>query len=175
MIGLPELEEVQKMGTTKSGRYFGTQGSRNIVGDRARVHSNEGTFKWRDKKGKKEIRLASGGHGETGRKMLDKYGIEYHIVKTYPNGVRVGHIPDHVDKRKRSGLSQTWFPKEWTGKDIKRAGEHVVGIKKNRNSKDGVAVFGMYKGVRVGVIKTNGTIATVFPDSKQPSKGKRRK
>ena len=33
----------------------------------------------------------------------------------------------------------------------------------------------MYKGVRVGVIKTNGKIATVFPDINQPGgrKGKK--
>ena len=31
-------------------------------------------------------------------------------------------------------------------------------------------VFGMWKGVRVGVIRTNGIIATIFPDSKQPTK-----
>lgn len=37
------------------------------------------------------IRLKSSGHWQTGLKELDKYGIEYHIVKTYPNVVRVGY------------------------------------------------------------------------------------
>lgn len=31
----------------------------------------------------------------------------------------------------------------------------------------GHAVYGMWKGVRVGIIRTNGKIATVFPDSDQ--------
>lgn len=34
----------------------------------------------------------------------------------------------------------------------------------------GKRVYGMYKGVRVGIIRTNGKIATVFPDSNQPKK-----
>jgi len=39
--------------------------------------------------------------GEGGRKLLDKYGIEYHIVKIYTNGVRIGYIPDHDKKNKQ--------------------------------------------------------------------------
>ena len=39
----------------------------------------------------------------------------------------------------------------------------------NRNASDGVTVFGEYNGVRVGVIRTNGKISTIFPDaSSQP-------
>lgn len=39
----------------------------------------------------------------------------------------------------------------------------------NRNVPDGVTVFGEYNGVRVGVIRTNGKISTIFPDaSSQP-------
>ena len=101
---------------------------------------------------------------------LDKYGIEYHIVKTYPNGVRVGYIPNHKDRRKQSGTNQSWFPRSWTSKDIKRAGEHVANLKSNksRSVKDGQPIFGMWKGVRVGVIRTKGIIGTIFPDSVQP-------
>ena len=87
------------MGTTKSGRYFATKGSGRSVGDFALVHSNEGDFGWKDihQNGKpaKQIRLANGGHGQKGMDLLDKYGIEYHVVKTYSNGVRVGYVPDH--------------------------------------------------------------------------------
>ena len=99
--------------------------------------------------------------------LLDKYGIEYHIVKTYTNGVRVGYIPDHADKKKRSGTGQAWFPKDWSNRDIRHAGEHVAGLRHNRHSPDGVTMWGVYKGVRVGVKKTNGKISTVFPDSNQ--------
>ncbi|MBR2750749.1 MAG: EndoU domain-containing protein [Clostridiales bacterium] len=167
------------MGTSKSGRYLNTKGSGRSVSDFALVHSSEGTFKWRmikkDGKTSKKIRLASGGHSQYGMELLDKYKIEYHIVKTYTNGVRVGYIPDHANKQKRSGIGQAWFPKEWTNRDIRRAGEHVAGLRQNRRSPDGVTMWGVYKGVRVGVIKTHGKIATVFPDSDQSSVLRRKK
>ncbi len=99
--------------------------------------------------------------------LLNKQGIKYNIVKTYPNGVRVGNVPEHKDRSKRSGTGQSWFPKSWTDKDIKRAGEQVAGLKSNRHIPDGKIVYGTYKGVRVGIIRTNGKIATVFPDSNQ--------
>ena len=101
--------------------------------------------------------------------LLNKYGIDYKIVKTYTDGVRVGYVIDHAVKRKRSGIGQAWFPRAWTNKDIRHAGEHVAGLKNNRRYPDGVTMWGVYKGVRVGVIKTHGKIATVFPDSDQSS------
>lgn len=56
-----------------------------------------------------------------------------------------------------------------------RAGEHVSGIKKNRGVKDGITIWGIYKGVRVGVKKTHGQIATIFPDAYyQPKKNGRK-
>ena len=115
----------------------------------------------------------SGGHGQRGMDLLDKYHIAYHVVKTYPNGVRVGYIPDHKNKFKRSGIGQAWFPQNWTEKDIKRAGSHVASLKANRHIPDGQTAFGMYKGVRVGVKRTHGKIGTVFPDNVQPSNEKR--
>ena len=137
------------------------------------VHSNEGAYTKPQKD--KHIRLKSGGHGQTGLKKLDKYGIEYHIVKTYPNGVRVGYVPKHWNKKKREGIYQSWFPTHWTTKDIKHAGEHVANLKGNKHVRDGVIVFGNWKGVRVGAIRTHGQIGTIFPDSNQPRKkrGKR--
>ncbi|MBQ7529858.1 EndoU domain-containing protein [bacterium] len=159
------------MGTTKSGRYLSTKGSGRIASDFALVHSNEGDFAWKliTVKGKKvkRIRLANGGHGQKGMYLLNKYHIDYHVVKTYSNGVRVGYVPDHKQKRKRSGMSQSWFTETWNAKDIKRAGEHVAGLKRNRRTEDGKPIFGVYKGVRVGVIRTKGKIATIFPDSDQ--------
>lgn len=68
-----------------------------------------------------------------------------------------------------------WFPSNWTDKDIKRAGSHVAGLKGNRHVSDGVIVYGTYKGVRVGIIRTYGKIATVFPDSDQTSVLNRRR
>ena len=86
------------MGTSKSGLYLNTKGSSRRVSDFALVHSNEGTFmnvKSLNPK-KSPFRMASGGHGEDNIKLLNKYGIKYNIVKTYPNGVRVGSIEENV-------------------------------------------------------------------------------
>lgn len=115
------------------------------------------------------LRLNNGGHGQKGMELLDKYGIKYNIVKTYPNGVRIGNIPNHMKKIKRTGIGQSWFPQSWSEKDIRRAGEHVAGLKGNRCISDGKTIYGVYKGVRIGVKRTNGKIATVFPDSDQSS------
>lgn len=142
-------------------------------------YSSEGAFTHSQTRVNGEIaiklRINNGGHSQKGMGLLDKYGIKYNIVKTYPNGVRVGNIPEHKRPAKRKSMSQSWFPKTWTEKDIRRAGEHVAGLKCNRRLPDGVAAFGVYKGVRVGIIKTNGKIATVFPDTDQSMVLKRRK
>ena len=156
------------MGTSKSGRYLNTRGSGHSVSDFALVHSSEGKFNNVSKNGRK-IRLVSGGHGQAGMNILDKYHIEYNVTKTYPNGVRIGNIPSHKNKKKAFENGQVWFPKSWSNKDIKHAGEHVASLKNNNHASDGKAVYGMWKGVRVGVIRTNGKIATVFPDIKQPT------
>lgn len=167
------------MGTSKSGRYLNTKGSGRSVSDFALVHSSEGAFTRSQTRvnGKMiiKLRLNNGGHSQKGMDLLDKYGIKYNIVKTYPNGVRVGNLPNHMQRNKKSNTGQSWFPKSWTEKDICRAGEHVAGLKTNRRVSDGVRVYGVYKGVRVGVIKTNGKIATVFPDSDQSSVLRRKK
>lgn len=159
------------MGTSKNGRYLNTKGSGRSVSDFALVHSSEGAFTRSQTRVNGQmvikLRLKSGGHSQKGMELLDKYGIRYNVVKTYPNGVRVGNIPNHMQRSKRSGTSQAWFPKSWTEKDIRRAGEHVAGLKGNRRVADGQKIYGVYKGVRVGVIRTNGKIATVFPDSNQ--------
>jgi len=160
------------VGTTKSGRVLNTRGSRGSASQFSVVHSNEGAYT-KPIKGNR-IKLKSGGHGQAGMNELDKYGIRYKVEKTYPNGVRVGYVIDHTNKAKRESMGQSWFPQNWTSKDIKHAGEHVANLKGNRHSKDGVAVYGMWKGVRVGVIRTHGQIGTIFPDSKQPY-GKRGK
>ena len=173
------------MGTGKSGRYSGTRGSRTsahrsgwkkgrTVSRSALKHANTGVFhmtlnKFGKGKYSRTPRLVAGGHGEAGRKLLDKNGILYNIVHTYPNGVRVGNIPNHPQDHKKSGIGQSWFPKNWNGEMIKKAGEHVANLKRNHNMGNGPkhAAYSMYKGVRVGIIKTNGKIATVFPDSDQ--------
>ena len=162
------------MGTSKNGRYLNTKGSGRSVSDFALVHSDEGKYTKPSRKGDK-LRLVSGGHGQTGMDQLDKYGIKYNVEKTYSNGVRVGNIPNHKNPNKRKSMGQTWFPKSWTTKDIRHAGEHVAGLKVNRHVPDGKAVYGVYKSVRVGGIRTNGKSATVFPDADQSSGLKKRR
>lgn len=158
------------MGTSKGGRVLSSKGSGRTVSEYANVHSNEGTFRHqRLSNGKEKLRLESGCHGQKGIELLDKYHVEYNIVKTWSNGVRVGNVPNHVAKSKRQGTNQAWFPKNWTAKDIRKAGEHVASLPGNRHVSDGKRVYGNYKGVRVGIIRTNGKIATVFPDSNQSS------
>ncbi|MEG0491924.1 MAG: EndoU domain-containing protein, partial [Clostridia bacterium] len=77
----------------------------------------------------------------------------------------MGNIPSIKDKvkSKGTGTGMVWFPKSWTVKDMVCAGEHVSGLKHNRGVKDGETIWGVYKGVRVGVKKTHGQIATIFP------------
>ena len=162
------------MGTTKSGRYINTKGTGRTASDYAVIHSNEGTYVKTAGKNSR-LRLKSGGHGQTNMNELDKYGIKYNIVKTYSNGVRVGNIPDHKDKNKRMGTNQAWFPANWTSKEIRHAGEHVAGLRTNRHVPNGKTVWGVYKGVRVGVMRTHGKISTIFPDSDQSSVLRRNK
>lgn len=161
------------MGTTDQGRVINTYGTAGHASQYSVVHSNEGAYTVDTKNG--HVKLKNGGHGQTGMNELDKYGVKYHVVKTYPNGVRIGYVTDHKNPRKREGTNQSWFPKGWKSGDIKRAGEHVAKLKGNRHVKDGVAVYGMWKGVRVGVIRTHGKIATIFPDSNQPVKRRKKR
>lgn len=102
---------------------------------------------------------------------MNQHNIPYNIVHVYDNGVRVGNIPSHKNKLKRSGTGQAWFPESWTEADIKRAGEYVAKLPENANVSYGEWIFGEYNGVRVGVIKNeefNG-IGTIVPDgSRQP-------
>ena len=72
-----------------------------------------------------------------------------------------GHGQEGMDILKKQGITYNVV--------IRRAGEHVAGLKKNRHVSSGKPIYGVYKGVRVGVIRTNGKIATVFPDSDQSS------
>lgn len=160
------------MGSGESGRYYTSHGSR-YVHHGALIHSFDGWFSRNPRTGKIQ-NIKSGGHGQSALDVMDKNGIKYNIVKTFPNGVRVGNIPSIKDRNKKSGTGMAWFPKSWTVKDMVRAGEHVSRLKKNRGIGNGKTIWGTYKGVRIGVIKTNGQIATIFPDCKfQPIKRRR--
>ncbi|KRN88370.1 hypothetical protein IV53_GL000334 [Ligilactobacillus ceti DSM 22408] len=69
-----------------------------------------------------------------------------------------------------------WFPKSWTAKDIKRAGNHVASLKVNKHKKSGEHMTGTWKGVKVVVIKgKDGKPSTICPDYKQPTKKNNRR
>ena len=156
------------MGTGESGRYYTSHGSKRVHHG-ALIHSFDGQFTRNPRTGKIQ-NIKSGGHGQSALDIMDRNGIKYNIVKTYPNGVRVGNIPSIKNQLKRRGTGMAWFPKNWSIRDMVRAGEHVSGLRRNRGVKDGVTMWGMYKGVKVGVKKTNGQIATIFPANVQPKK-----
>jgi hypothetical protein len=159
------------MGTTKSGRVINTKGSGHYPSEYALIHSSEGDFtKPRKYKKTDRLRLKGGGHSEANLNLLKKYGIKFEITGTYSNEVRIGNIPDHRKGYIRSGNNQSWFPKNWTLTDIRKAGMHVTGLKKNRHISDGISMKGTFKGVIVCVKKTRGKIATIFPDKKQNCK-----
>lgn len=161
------------MGTGESGNYY-TSGGSDVVHHPALIHSIDGDYTHNPKTGRPE-RLKSGGHGQSSMEVMRENGIKFNVVKTFGNGVRVGNVPNHKYKRKRDGTAQAWFPRSWTTRDIVKAGEHVASLKSNQGVPDGVAMWGTYKGVRVGVIKTDGRVATVFPDENQNTVLKRRK
>ncbi len=161
------------MGTGVSGRYYTSHGS-SIVHHQALIHSFDGEYSRNPRTGAIQ-NIKSGGHGQSALDVMTRNGIAYNIVKTYPNGVRVGNIPSIKSKIKKTGTGMAWFPKNWSVKDMVRAGEHVSRLKHNRGVKDGVTIWGTYKGVRVGVIKTHGQVATIFPDAQtQPSRRRKK-
>ena len=145
-------------------------------------HSNEGDFT-NPKNPKKikagEIKLKGGGHGEANIKLLKEKEIEFNIVKEYPNGVRCGNVPNHREKAKRKDINQSWFPKEWSAKDIEKAGIYVANLKyKSKYSIDkfefnGVTTaiykYANYNDVTVVVCYncSERKIKTIFPDNIQ--------
>ncbi len=135
------------------------------IDDTTLKHSTVGDFTINPKTGTLS-RLKGWGHSQANIDFLEKNGIKYNIIKEYSNGVRVGNVPNHKVKAKQSGINQSWFPKNWSETDIAAAASEYVGnLPANENIPDGVTVFGEYNGVRVGIIRTKGKIATIFPDA----------
>ena len=134
------------------------------ISRKAIEHSSLGTFTQGNKH--HPPRLASGGHGQENIRELERRGIEYNINKRFPNGVRAGNIPNHKDRFKRTGNNQTWFPENWTRTTIKKAGEKVINTAATKKP-DGITATGIYKKVKVGVKRTYGRPATIFPDYNQ--------
>ena len=141
-----------------------TESGLKSIDNTAITHSSVGDFTYNPKTGAVS-KMKGGGHGQANIEFLEANGLEYNIVKVYDNGVRIGNIPDHKVKAKRTGTNQSWFPESWSESDIAKAGAYIGNLLENVNAADGVTVFGNYNGVRVGVIRTNGRISTIFPDA----------
>ena len=135
-----------------------------LISDSAIKHSSLGDFTINPRTGKIS-KFKCGGHGEENIKFLKDNNIDFNVAYEYNNGVRVGNVPGHKEKKKRSGNNQTWFPKCWNRKTIKKAGEKV--LKKNNNLPNGKQATSMYKNVKVGIRKTNGQVATIYPTKDQ--------
>ncbi len=134
------------------------------ISRKAIIHSSLGEF---TKNGKPY----RGGHGEENIRELKKRGIDYNVVEQYPNGVRLGNIPSHEQSWRRHGSMHTWFPKTWTRRTIKRAGEKVINSVPYKLP-DHMYLFGTHRKVKVAVVRHKGRPATIFPYYKQ-SGGKR--
>lgn len=166
------------MGTKYSGRYKGTQGasappklfslksSPTLSPDKLK-HSSEGSFN-------ASGRPMSGGHGQENIEKLAGTKYEPKVTKTFPNGVRLGSIPNHSNPRNSKTNGHAWFPKNWTEKTIKAAGEYVARLKRAKGASDGETVWGTYKGVSVGIKMRGGKIETVFPNFEQPTKSNKK-
>ncbi|MCY9546789.1 EndoU domain-containing protein [Lysinibacillus xylanilyticus] len=114
-------------------------------------------------------KMKSGGHGQDNISFLKENNIDYNIEKIFSNGVRIGNVPRHKSKTKKTGVGQSWFPENWTKDDIEKAGLHVAN---NPNNKivNGFQIFGVYKNIEIGVflnLDDNKVISTIFPTNKQ--------
>ena len=156
------VEDVGKSAAEDAGKVV--ESGLKSIDNTAITHSSVGDFTYNPKTGAVS-KMKGGGHGQVNIEFLEANGLEYNIVKVYDNGVRIGNIPDHKVKAKRTGTNQSWFPESWSESDIANAGAYIGNLLENVNAADGVTVFGNYNGVRVGVIRTNGRISTIFPDA----------
>ena len=159
-----ERLNAQRNAGAGKGNESGNKSGLKSIDNTTITHSSVGDFTYNPKTGAVS-KMKGGGHGQANIEFLEANGLEYNIVKVYDNGVRIGNIPDHKVKAKRTGTNQSWFPESWSESDIANAGAYIGNLLENVNAADGVTVFGNYNGVRVGVIRTNGRISTIFPDA----------
>ena len=132
-----------------------------FVSKKAQKHSSKGDFERNRVTGK--LVMKGGGHGQENIDFLNKKGIYSNITVEYNNGVRLGNVSNHKRAKNRERDGQCWFPEEWTKSDIKKAGQYVMRLKKNKDRKDQMPHWGTVKGVKVGVYTQKGFINTIFP------------
>ena len=132
---------------------------KHYISKKAIQHASQGTF---IRKGK-GWKMKSGGHGEENISLLNRRKMPHKIETEYSNGVRLGQIENHKNRRNCRHNGHAWFPTAWDRADIKKAGQHIVSLKRNRILMDGALHSGRYKGVSVGIIARNKKIQTIFP------------
>lgn len=157
-------ERVKELEQLMKGRDECRRSEYSFISDIALKHSSVGDFTYNPKTGQVS-RMKGGGHGQSNIDFLEENDIEYYIVKEYANGVRVGNVPKHKTPSKRTGTGQAWFPANWSDSKIKEAGNFIANLPQNRKLPDGVIGYGTFEGVRVGIIKTDGKVSTIFPDA----------
>jgi hypothetical protein len=139
------------------------------ISDDVLKHADEGDFALpgNPKVSTQPGKMTGGGHGQSNIDKLNSLSREFEIVYRYRNGVRIGHIKQISDKNKKSGVGQSWFPESWDAEKIRRAGEYVLArnFKRFIESHEGVRVYDNFEGVRVGIVKTDGRVGSVFPDN----------
>ena len=134
------------------------------ISKKAQEHASKGTFIYLKKHTPdKVLTMKSGGHGQENIRFLKRKGITFGIDSEFSNGVRLGHIDRHHDKRNTHKNGHTWFPKGWGRTEIKKAGEHIASLKRNQTLFDNHTHSGRYRGVSVGIIARKGIIKTIFP------------
>ncbi|WP_342566706.1 EndoU domain-containing protein [Psychrobacillus sp. FSL K6-4046] len=101
--------------------YRTSQANNVNISESSIKHSNIGDFTTVPKTGDIS-KMKGGGHGQSNIEFLEINNLDYNITKVYENGVRVGNVPGHKVKAKRTGSNQSWFPENWTESDIKAAG-----------------------------------------------------
>lgn len=135
-----------------------------FISKKAQKHASKGDFIYPVQYfPKKVLTMKSGGHGQENIHFLTKKKISYGVDTLFSNGVRLGHIDRHDKKRDTRINGHAWFPDDWDGNDIRKAGEQVSSLKRNQILVDGQKYTGRYRGVTVGIIARKGIIKTVFP------------
>lgn len=153
-------------------KLFNKQQKNTISKDRLK-HVNEGEWIKPCKANGNKYRLKGGGHGQKNIDIANMRNVEYNITKIYKNGVRTGNYPNHKDIYKHYSPNQTWFPKTWSEKDMKKAGEKIandINIKLKSNG----SKYGFYKGVCIGIYIKDNAITTIFPDKYHQDKRRKR-
>lgn len=114
-----------------------------------------------------------GGHSQRGINKILERGWTVDITKTYKNGVRIGNIPEHTQKFRRSGSQMSWFPENWTDDDILIAGTNIANNEKFLPIKKGDIISGYratgtYNNVVICITKNlAGQIDSIYPKNIQ--------